>query len=84
MTFSLRLAVRDGALHYSVVAGRCLGLPIPRFMLPQSVAREYEQDGRFHFDVALYAPLRGGLIVHYAGFLVPDSAPDLQASDNIV
>ena len=82
MTFLLRLGVKDGGLNYPVVAGRCLGLPIPRFMLPKNIAREFERDGRFHFDVALYAPLRGGMIVHYAGFLVPDSAPDLQASDN--
>ena len=77
MTFLLRLAVKDGGLHYPVIAGRCLGLPLPRFMLPHSIAREYEVDGGFQFDVALYAPLRGGLIVRYAGYLRPDTSPAL-------
>ena len=77
MTFLLRLAVKDGGLHYPVIAGRCLGLPLPRFMLPHSIAREYEADGGFQFDVALYAPLRGGLIVRYAGYLRPDTSPAL-------
>ena len=84
MTFRLRLHITGGALHYPVVAGRCLGLPIPRILLPQSVAQEYETDGRFHFDVALYAPLRGGLIVRYAGYLAPDHGPDLQVAANPV
>ena len=84
MTFLLRLHITGGSLHYPVVAGRCLGLPIPRILLPQSVAQEYETDGRFHFDVALYAPLRGGLIVRYAGHLAPDHGPDLQVATNPV
>lgn len=71
MTFLLNLQVAGAALHFRVVAGRFLGLPIPRVLLPQSIAREYEVDGRFHFDVALHAPLRGGLIVRYPGYLAP-------------
>ncbi len=77
MTFVLNLHLADNALHYPVVAGRCCGLPIPRALLPRSIAREYAQDGLFHFDVALHAPLGGGLIVRYVGFLVPDSGPPL-------
>ena len=84
MTFLLQLQSTDGALHYPVVAGRCLGLPIPRFLLPLSIAREYELAGQFRFDVALHAPLRGGLIVRYAGFLVPDDGSGLRANANIV
>ena len=84
MTFLLRLGLKDGALQYPVVAGRCLGIPIPWFLLPQSIAREYEQDGDFHFDVALLAPLRGGLIVRYVGYLRPDSCADLRAGSKPV
>ena len=84
MTFLLRLAVNDGALHYPVATGWCFGLPIPRAFLPQSIAREYEQDGVFHFDVALHAPLRAGLIVRYTGYLLPDAGADLQAVTNPV
>jgi hypothetical protein len=77
MTFTLHLHTKDGALHYPVVAGSVLGLPLPRFLLPQSIAREYENGGKFQFDVALIAPLGGGLIVQYNGFLTPDGGPAL-------
>lgn len=70
-TFLLGLTVRDNALHYPVAAGRLGPLPLPRWMLPRSEAREYVADGRFHFDVRLLAPLTGGLLVHYRGHLTP-------------
>ena len=79
MTFLLRLAVKDGALHYPVIAGRCLSLPLPQFMLPKSIAREFAVDGVFQFDVALHAPLRGGLIVRYVGYLRADTMTALAA-----
>lgn len=68
-TFLLGLAVKDGALHYPVAGGRLGPIPLPRWLLPGSEAREYLQDGRFHFDVRLTAPLTGGLMVHYRGQL---------------
>lgn len=58
----LRLIVR----HWSL-----FGLPMPRFLAPGGEAFEYEQDGRFHFDVELKAPLLGRL-VRYRGWLVPE------------
>ena len=70
-TFTLDLHVTDGALHFPVIAGRLGWLPLPRFALPRSVAREYVKDGRFRFDVALMAPLTGALVVHYRGWLEP-------------
>lgn len=68
-TFQLDLHVADGQLHSPVRAGRLGPVPMPRFLLPQSVAREYACDGRFHFDVVLKAPLTGSLMVHYQGSL---------------
>ena len=70
-TFRLGLQVDKGALHFPVLAGRLGPLALPRMMLPQSIAREFAHDGRFHFDVALHAPLTGKLMVHYQGWLVP-------------
>lgn len=70
LTFTLGLHVTDGQLHFPVLAARLGPLPLPKFLLPESVAREYEADGRFHFDVALHAPLTGALMVHYQGWLV--------------
>lgn len=75
--FTLGLHVADGQLHFPVAAGRLGPLPLPKFMLPQSLAREYATDGRFHFDVALHAPLSGGLMVHYQGWLLPDACGSL-------
>lgn len=67
--FDLGLAVRDGGLDFPVVAGRFLGLPLPRALLPVSQARETEEGGQFRFDVALRAPLGLGLMVRYRGWL---------------
>lgn len=77
-TFRLGLTVQNGALHYPVTAGRLGPIPLPRWLLPASEAREYEQDGRFHFDVRLLAPVTGGLMVHYRGHLIaaPPESPD--------
>lgn len=71
LTFAIALEVREGALHWPVVRGWCLGLPLPRWLLPVSVAREYAEDGRFRFDVALHAPFVG-LIVRYRGWLAAE------------
>ena len=59
-------------------------LRLPRILLPQSVAREYAANNRFRFDVALNAPLGGGLIVRYQGYLTPDAHPDLPARPIVV
>ncbi|EBA12583.1 SDR family oxidoreductase [Roseobacter sp. CCS2] len=71
-TFTLGLHVADGQLHFPVTSGRFGPIPFPRVLLPVSTAHEYEADGRFHFDVALKAPLTGALMVHYQGWLIPD------------
>lgn len=73
-TFLLGLTVGEGALHYPVQSGRLGPLPLPRWLLPRAEAREYAEDGRFHFDVRLCAPLTGGLMVHYRGELSPPAA----------
>lgn len=48
-------------------------LPMPRLLLPRGIAREYEEGGRFHFDVPIALPLIG-LLVHYRGWLTPPPA----------
>ncbi len=70
LRFAIGLRVQDGALHYPVVAGWACGLPIPRALLPISVATEMVQDGVARFDVALSLPWVG-LIVRYRGWLAP-------------
>lgn len=43
-------------------------LPLPLVLAPRSEAREWEAEGRFHFDVPIALPLLGPL-VHYRGWL---------------
>ncbi|MCJ8159551.1 DUF4166 domain-containing protein [Sphingomonas sp. LaA6.9] len=43
-------------------------IPLPKWMAPRSTAREWAQDGRFHFDVPIELPFVGR-IVHYRGWL---------------
>ena len=43
-------------------------LPLPLLLAPRSLAREWEADGLFHFDVPIALPLIGS-IVHYRGWL---------------
>jgi hypothetical protein len=66
-TYEQELSVEDGVLHFPVRRGWLLGIPLPSLLLPRSCSREFAVDGAFHFDVGLYAPLTGGLIVRYQG-----------------
>ncbi|MDF1720768.1 MAG: DUF4166 domain-containing protein [Minwuia sp.] len=67
--FLVALTVRDGELGFPVTRGRFFGIPMPRMLLPRSEAREFAHAGAFQFDVALYLPLTGQLMVRYRGWL---------------
>lgn len=69
-TFLLGLRVESGRLYYPVVQGRLGPLPLPRWLLPSAEACERVEDGRFCFDVAIFAPLTRRLIVRYRGWLM--------------
>ncbi len=43
-------------------------LRLPLAWAPRSVAREWDEDDRFHFDVPISLPLVG-MVVHYRGWL---------------
>jgi hypothetical protein len=77
-TYEQELPVIDGSLYLPVRRGWFMGVPLPKPLLPRSESREYDVDGAFHFDVGLYAPMNGGLIVRYQGQVSPDceSAPE--------
>ncbi len=80
--FELDLYVEGGALCYPLRRGWLCGIPLPRLLLPESRAREYVEDERFRFDIAIHAPLGIGLLVHYRGWLAPvDEAPPRPTSD---
>ncbi|HEX8302956.1 SDR family oxidoreductase [Sphingomonas sp.] len=46
------------------------GVPMPRFLKPRIDAREWEEDGRFRFEVGVQMPLIGE-VVRYRGYLAP-------------
>lgn len=70
-TFTIRLRWDGERLHYEMMGGDFLGMPLPRALLPRSDAFEYVEDGGFRFDVRLRLPLIG-LLAHYRGWLQPD------------
>jgi Domain of unknown function (DUF4166) len=57
-------------LRLTMLGTRLLGVPLPRFLVPQIRAVETEQNGRFYFDVEARLPGFGRL-VHYQGWLEP-------------
>jgi Domain of unknown function (DUF4166) len=60
----------SSGLQLTMLGSRLLGVPLPRFLVPQIRAVETEQNGRFHFDVEARLPGFGRL-VHYRGWLAP-------------
>lgn len=71
MRFEISLALEDGSLRFPVKSGRIRGVPLPRFMLPKSDAKEYvDQDGRVCFYVEVSLPITGH-VATYSGWLEP-------------
>ncbi|WP_306673565.1 peptidoglycan editing factor PgeF [Tahibacter caeni] len=71
VTFRFALRVDRGALRWQVDSVRALGIPLPARWFRGVRAREWESEGRYHFEVAAALPLAGEL-VHYAGWLAVD------------
>jgi len=69
LKFTLGLNIDSKGLHFPVISGSCLGIPIPKVLLPARNTREFEKDGTMHFCVELLAPFKLGLIVRYEGWL---------------
>lgn len=72
-SFILPIEPTSHGLSFPVRRWQFLGVPMPRFLLPKSIAHEYQDaEGRFRFDVRLELPFLG-LLVHYKGWLRPAS-----------
>jgi len=69
MKFTLQMPIIDNVMHMSVLNGSCLGIPIPKFLLPISNTQEFSENDTLRFSVELLAPFNLGLIVHYEGWL---------------
>ena len=77
---ALALVRRGDKLHFIPRKWSLLGIPMPGFMLPREDSFEYEEDGVFHFNVAVRVPI-AGLIVGYRGWLKPEIQEDKDATD---
>lgn len=65
---ALACIIENGRLHLIPRRINVFGIPIPRFMLPKEDSYEYEQNGKFHFNINVKVPL-AGRIAHYRGWL---------------
>ena len=68
LRFAFDLPSSEEGLAMVLRGWTAFGIPIPRFLGPRIAAREWEEAGRFHFDVAVGMPLLGD-VVHYRGWL---------------
>lgn len=64
------IADESGGLGMEMRQWSFFGVRLPLALAPRSPAREWEADGRFHFDVPIDLPLIGR-VVHYRGWLGP-------------
>ena len=71
LRFHFELPSDARGLEMRIIGWSCFGVPLPLALAPESVAREWEEGGRFHFDVPIALPLVGR-IVHYRGWLVAE------------
>ncbi len=78
MTARIGLTLRDNKLHFPVLSAKLFGVvPLPRFLLPESIAHEaVDEQGRFVFDVLIKTPF-GARIAHYRGWLVRQIESDI-------
>lgn len=73
-SFAFRLPAGEAGLAMEMTGWRLGPLPLPLALAPRTPAREWEEGGRFHFDVAIALPLVGP-VVRYRGWLDPPEAP---------
>jgi hypothetical protein len=69
-TFGLALVINSGKLHLIVRNWNFLGIPLTTFLIPNGDSYEYDDHGRFCFNVEI-KHLLTGLIVRYNGWLEP-------------
>ena len=66
--FAFDLLPHDNGLSMEMRGWSFLSVRLPLFLAPRSIAYEWAEDDRFHFDVSIALPLIGS-IVHYRGWL---------------
>lgn len=70
LRFSFELPAEEAGFEMILRGWRVGPLPLPLSWGPRSAAREWDEGGRFQFDVPIALPLVG-MVVHYRGWLEP-------------
>ncbi|NIJ66688.1 NAD(P)-dependent dehydrogenase (short-subunit alcohol dehydrogenase family) [Sphingomonas leidyi] len=68
LRFAFDLPSDDKGLRMVLRRWSAFGVPMPRLLAPRIAAREWQEDGRFRFEVRVALPLLGA-VVHYTGWL---------------
>lgn len=74
LRFGFDLPADAGGLAMVLRRWTFLGLPMPLFLAPRIAAREWEEAGRFRFDVRVAMPLVGE-VIQYTGWLAGVTDP---------
>lgn len=84
MRFAFALPSDSKGLAMDLKGWKAFGIPMPLFLAPRIAAREWEEEGRFRFEVAVAMPLIGR-VIRYTGWLEPLSdAPPAQRSQRAI
>ena len=68
--FGMALVTRAGRLNLVMRRWSFLGLPLPGVLAPRGPSCEFEENGRFNFDVEIRLPV-AGFVIRYRGVLEP-------------
>lgn len=68
MCFAFDLPADADGLAMHISSWRAFGIPMPLWLAPRIAAREWEEQRRFQFEVAIAMPLIGP-VIHYRGWL---------------
>ncbi|MCW3837046.1 DUF4166 domain-containing protein [Sphingomonas canadensis] len=71
LRFAFDLPADADGLRMEFAGWSAFGLPLPRWAGPRITAREWQEDGRFRFEVTVRMPLIGE-VVGYSGWLEVD------------
>jgi len=68
LRFAFDIPADERGLEMHLARWSGFGLPMPRFLAPRISAREWEEQGRFRFEVGVAMPLAGE-VIRYQGWL---------------
>ena len=68
----LTVEIKDGGWYWNALSYKFLGITLPNWLLPQSEAYKYIENGKYRFCVAFSAPFLGKLL-SYSGLLSMES-----------